>query len=196
MILNFLKTHIYILLFFLSIAEWPITSFTSAWFASSWSLNIWYVAIVILMGDIIWDTILYLIWRSYHKIKILKKFKLFSKEKKHLTNILNKTPFLYFLTVKTTPYLSAPSLIFTGIKKFKFRVFMLYSIGVSIIVKIIYLSIGYFGAISISQLTKFLNWRKQIVVYLVFWIIIFFLINKFYSYLPKLIKKESKKERK
>jgi len=193
MILDFLKKHIYILLFFLSTVEWPITSFTSAWFASHWVLNIWYVALVMVIGDSVWDTILYFIWRSYHKIKILQRFKLFSKEKKYLTNILKKTPFLYFLTVKTTPYLSAPSLIFTGIKKFKFLHFFLYSLGVSIIVKIIYLSIGYFWAISISQLTKFLNWRKQIIVYLVFWVIIFLLIKKFYSYLPKLIKKESKK---
>jgi MFS-type transporter involved in bile tolerance (Atg22 family) len=71
---------------------------------------------------------------------------------------------------------------------------MMYSFITSIIVKIIYLSIGYFGAISVGQLTKFLNWRKQIMIYIICWIVIFVLIKNFYSYLPKLINKRTKKK--
>jgi membrane protein DedA with SNARE-associated domain len=196
MIIDFLKRHIYLFLFFLTITEGPITSFTSAGFASQWLLNIRYVAIIAFFGDLIWDIVLYFIWRSYHKIKILKRFKLFSKEKEYLNKILNKSPFFYFLIVKTTPYLSAPSLIFTWIKKFKFWYFLVYSFLISIIVKILYLSVGYLGAISINELTSFLNWWKKIMIYVISWIILFLLIKRFYSYLPKLIKKESKERKK
>lgn len=193
MIIGLIKKNIYIFLLLLTITEWPITSFVGAWFASTWILNIWYVALIALLWDLIWDIILYWIWIVFHKFKFIKKFKIFWQEKKHLVKILNKSPFLFFLTVKTTPYLSSPSLIFTWIKRFKFSKFILYSFLTSIIVKVIYLSIGYFWATSVSQLTKFLNSRKQIIIYLICWIIIFFLIRKFYSYLPNLIKKESKK---
>lgn len=60
-----------------------------------------------------------------------------------LKTIYTRSPFFYFLIVKITPYLAMPSLISLGIKKTNFRVYMKYSLIMSIIVKAIYITAGY-----------------------------------------------------
>lgn len=191
MILNILKQHIYIYLLILTTVEWPITSFVSAGVAAQWGLRIEYVAIIAFLGDIIGDIILYSIGRFSNKLPFLKKIPYFSQDKHFLTKALNKTPFIYFLIAKFTPYLSAPSLIFAWARKFSITWFLFYSFIISLFVKTIYLSIGYLGSISLKQLTSFLHWRQQIAWYTIWGIILFFITRYIYFNLGKRIKKKS-----
>lgn len=186
-----IKQNIYLYLLILTTVEWPITSFVSAGVAAQWGLRIEYVAIIAFLGDIIGDIILYSIGRFSNKLPFLKKIPYFSQDKHFLAKALNKTPFIYFLVAKFTPYLSAPSLIFAWARKFTITWFLFYSFIISILVKVVYLTMGYLGSISLKQLTSFLHWRQQIAWYTIWAILLFFVTRHIYLNLGKRIKKKS-----
>lgn len=179
--MSFIKQHIYIFLFLLTITEWPITSFVSSWFAAQWLLRIEYVFIIALFWDIVWDIILYLIGRFLYKISRIKKQHNKITQKNKFKYIYDKYPFIYFLIVKITPYLSSTSLISVWIKKKNFFSFLKYSILISIIVKTIYITMGYIWSITIGQLNKFLDWWKIIIIYIIAWLSLLRLIKKLYE---------------
>lgn len=186
----FLKQHIYLLIFILSVSEWPITSFVSAWFAANWVLKIEYIIIITCLWDIIWDIILYLVWMIFHRVSLLKKFHTFATKRNLLKKLYGRSKFLYFVLVKITPYLSAPSLLSLWMKKTNFWTFLKYSVIVSVLVKSVYLSLWYIWTISVQQLTKFLDVWKQVAVYLLAGIIILWWIKKLHKLIYKNIKKE------
>lgn len=191
--MSFIKQHIYLFLLLLTITEGPITSFVSSGFAAQGFLRIEYVFAIALLWDIIWDIILYLIGRFLYKIQRIKRQHQKITKNKLYKNLYEKYPFLFFLIVKITPYLSAPSLISTGIKKRKFFSFLKYSFFVSIIVKTVYITIGYLWSVSLGQLNRFLDGRKMIMLYIVGGVLLFRWIKKLYQRLVKVLKKEIKK---
>lgn len=195
MILHILKQNIYLYLLVLTTVEWPITSFVSAWFAAQGHLRIEYVAIVAFLWDVIGDVILYIIGRFFGKIKFLKEFSYFSKQKDFLTRMLEKSPFFYMLIVKFTPYLSTPSLLFAWTKRMKFRFFVLYSFLISILVKMVFLTMWYLWSISVRQLKIFMSWRKQVVLYIFAWIFVFFITKFIYHYIWNHLRKKIKENK-
>jgi membrane protein DedA with SNARE-associated domain len=68
--------------------------------------------------------------------------------------------------------------------------FLKYSILTSIIVKTVYISIGYLWGISVKQLNAFLHWRKIAILYILIGILLFQCIKKFYQRIFKKIKKK------
>lgn len=195
MLWQIIKQHIYLYLLILTIVEWPITSFVSAGAAAQGVLRIEYVALIAFLGDLIGDIFLYSLWRFSHKINFLKRFSYFSQEKKFLSNILKKRPFFFMLIVKFTPYLSSPSLFFAGIRKMRFSLFFGYSLIISVLVKIVYLAIGYFWAITIHQLTSFLDGRQQIVWYSIWWIVLFLVSKHIYTFIWNKLKNQNIKKK-
>lgn len=191
-----IKQHIYLYLLILTTIEWPVISFVSAGAAAQGVLRIEHVAIIAFLGDILGDMGLYAIGYFSGKLPFLKKLSWFSQKKHFLTKTLEKTPFVYFLVAKFTPYLSAPSLIFAWAKKFHALWFLFYSCLISFLVKVVYLTMGYIGSISLKQLTSFLAWRQKIAGYIIWGIILFFLTKYIYLSLGKRLKKHSQEETK
>ena len=191
-----IKQHIYLYLLILTTIEWPVTSFVSAGAAAQGVLRIEYVAIIAFLGDIIGDIILYALGYFSIKLPFLKKISSFFQKKHFLTRTLEKTPFVYFLVAKFTPYLSAPSLIFAWAKRFHFLWFLFYSFIISFFVKVVYLTMGYIGSISLQQLTSFLDWRQQIAWYIIGGIILFLLTKHIYFSLGKRIKQKNREQTK
>lgn len=189
-----IKQNIYLYLLILTTVEWPITSFIAAGAAAQGILRIEYVAIIAFLGDVIGDIAIYFIWRFSNRFPFLKKISYFSQDKHFLSKVLQKTPFIYFLVAKFTPYLSAPSLIFAWAKKFPIKWFLFYSFVISIFVKITYLTMWYLWVISIKQLTAFLQWRQKVAWYLIWWIILFFITRHIYLNIGKRIKKKSEEK--
>jgi len=190
MILSFIKQHIYIFLLFLTTTEGPITTFVAAGFAAQWYLNFFYIAIIALVWDLIWDITIYCVWRGSHRLKFTKKFHYFLTQKSFLKKLLDRSTFLYFLIVKITPYLATPALMFVWVKKMKFSKYFAHAFITSLLVKAVYLTIWYFGAVSIKELTHFLNGWKQIIIYIISGIILFLATKRLYIYLSKIIKKK------
>ena len=184
----FIKEHLYLFILLLTITEGPITSFVSAGLAAQWILRIDYIILLAFLWDIIWDIWLYIIWRFFYKISFLKKFHHFVTQKNILRKVFNKSPFLYFLIVKITPYLATPSLISMWLKKMSFWSFIQYSLLTPIIVKALNLTIWYLWSFTLSQLTRFLNGWKQVAIYIIGGIILFWWVKKLYYLLAQSIK--------
>ena len=182
MLPTIISQNIYLVLLILTTTEWPITTFIGAGFAAQWYLNFWWVALIAFTGDIIGDIVLYSLGRSSHRITKIKRFQHFSQEKNFFSKVLAKQPFFYFLITKITPYLATPALIFTWVQKMKFKSFMGYSIIVTIIVKTLYLSIGYLGSISVLQVERFFDGWRKIMLYVLIGLLLFVCIKQIYKY--------------
>ena len=192
--IEFLKNNVYLLLLFLTTTEWPITSFVAAWLSAQWVLIFSYVIVIAFVWDIIWDVIAYFFGRFFaqliKKIKFLKRFHDFENQKNFLTKLSNKTPLFYFLLIKITPYIATPSLIYMWMKKMKFRKFFFYSFCTSIIVKTVYLFLWYIWSVSLKQLTNFVDWWKQVAIYVIGGLFILWGIKILYYYLSKILRKK------
>lgn len=132
--------------------------------------------------------------RFLYKIGRLRRYHEHFTEKKIFRNLYTKYPFFYFFIVKITPYLSAPSLMSVGIKKMNFFNFLMYSALVSLIVKTVYVGMGYLGSVSISQLERFLDGRKMGMIYILGGIILFLSIKRCYKKTSSMITKKIKKK--
>lgn len=132
--------------------------------------------------------------RCLHRITRLYRHHERFTEKKLFKNLYTKYPFFYFFIVKITPYLSAPSLMSVGIKKMNFFKFLMYSTLVSLIVKTVYVGMGYLGSVSISQLERFLDGRKMGMIYILGGIILFLSIKRCYKKVSKIITKKIRKK--
>jgi membrane protein DedA with SNARE-associated domain len=192
-LLSIIKDHTYLVLFITTTAEGPIASFVSWWLAAQWMLRLEYVFLITLAGDILGDIWLYIIGRFLYKnLRIRKYHKTFT-EKAFFKKIYTNHPFFYFFIAKITPYFSTPALISAGIQKIKFSYFLLYSLGISIIVKTTYVGIGYLGSISIKQLENFLHGRKIVGLYILVGAILFQSIKRWYKKITNILTHRQKK---
>ncbi len=180
-LLAFIKDHAYLILFITTTAEGPIASFVSGGIAAQGLLRLEYVFLITLAGDILSDIWLYIIGRFLHRITRLRRHHEHFTEKKVFNKLYTRYPFFYFLIVKITPYLSAPSLMTAGMKKMNIFKFIWYSLLISIIVKMVYVGIWYLWSVTIGQLENFLHRRKIAVAYLIGGIILFQIIKRCYK---------------
>lgn len=172
-----------------TILEWPIVTFISAGLASRHILYLPYVVGITILGDVIGDIVLFLLGRYWSQISLVQYFlhKLPRKEK--ITRSLQKNPFLYLSIAKITPYLSTPTLIFTGTQSMGFGRFFIYSMMISVLVKSIYITLWYIGFLSISQIEGFLSGRAKIILYLIGSISFFLATKLIYRLLIRYIRK-------
>ena len=201
--MEFIKQNIYYILFVTLIVEWPITAFVWAEYASQGKLNLLLFSALAVLWDIIGDISIYTLWRYFfdrkyiNRLNPIKKVKQFITEKKFLNNLLEHYPFLFFLLVKITPYVSTPSLFSIGMKKYHFWKFLFFSAVISCIVKAVYISLGYLWWISLAKLQLIHEWWSELVLFLIIWVLIFYFIKlfliKFSKKLIKLLKKNLKK---
>jgi membrane protein DedA with SNARE-associated domain len=183
--MSFVRNHIYYFLFIILIFEWPITSFVGWNYASQWDLSLVLFSIVALAWDVVWDVMLYFLWRYFHKSKLVNRFNILKRtkdyivEQKFLEKLLSKYAFLYFLVVKITPYISGTWLTVAWIKKYDFWKFLFYSLIISCIVKAVYIWLGYLWGISLAKLKLIHRWWGNFVIFLVLWVILFYLAKIF-----------------
>ena len=190
--MEFIKQNIYYILFVALIVEWPITAFVWAEYASQWKLNLFLFSFLAVLWDIIGDISIYTLGRYFYERKYVnrlnpvKKMKEYITEKKFFENLLVQYPFFFFLVVKITPYISTPSLFSVGMKKYHFWKYLFYSVLISCIVKAVYISLWYLWWISLARLKLIQEWRSELALFLIIWVVLFYLMKLF-------LKKFSKK---
>lgn len=198
--MNFIRNNIYFFLFIALTIEWPITGFVGGEYASQGKLNLFLLFILAVFWDIIWDICIYFCWRFFYKWKYINKFKFIKKIKKYVTekefleNLLVKYPFFFFLIVKITPYLSTPSLFSVWMKKYHFWKFLFFSILISCIVKTVYISLGYLWWISLAKLQLIQEWRRELVLFIIIGVALFYLIKYLLKKFSKRLINWSKKK--
>ena len=190
--MEFIKHNIYYILFVALIVEWPITAFVWGEYASQWKLNLFLFSFLAVLWDIIGDISIYTLWRYFYewkyvnKLNPIKKVKEYITEKHFLENLLAHYPFFFFLVVKITPYISAPSLFSVWMKKYHFWKYLFFSILISCIVKAVYISLWYLWWISLAKLKLIHEGRSELALFLIIWVVLFYLMKLF-------LKKFSKK---
>lgn len=190
--MEFIRQNIYYILFMALIVEWPITAFVWAEYASQWKLNLFLFSFLAVLWDIIGDISIYTLGRYFYERKYVnrlnpvKKMKEYITEKKFFENLLVQYPFSFFLVVKITPYISTPSLFSVGMKKYHFWKYLFYSVLISCIVKAVYISLWYLWWISLARLKLIQEWRSELALFLIIWVVLFYLMKLF-------LKKFSKK---
>ena len=190
--MEFIRQNIYYILFMALIVEWPITAFVWAEYASQWKLNLFFFFFLAVLWDIIGDISIYTLGRYFYERKYVnrlnpvKKMKEYITEKKFFENLLVQHPFFFFLVVKITPYISTPSLFSVGMKKYHFWKYLFYSVLISCIVKAVYISLWYLWWISLARLKLIQEWRSELALFLIIWVVLFYLMKLF-------LKKFSKK---
>ena len=181
--MEFIKNNIYYFLFIGLLIEWPIVGFIGWEYASQWKLNIVLFFILAVIADIIWDVCVYSCWRFFNNRKYIDRFshikmiKNYINEKKFFQKLLTDIPFVFFLIVKITPYVSTPSLFSVWIKKYHFRKFLFFSALVSCIVKFVYISLWYLWWISLAKLKLIQEWWSELILFVIIGIGAFCLIK-------------------
>ena len=181
--MEFIKNNIYYFLFIGLLIEWPIVGFIGWEYASQWKLNIVLFFILAVIADIIWDICIYSCWRFFNNRKYIDRFshikmiKNYINEKKFFQKLLTDIPFVFFLIVKITPYVSTPSLFSVWIKKYHFRKFLFFSALVSCIVKFVYISLWYLWWISLAKLKVIQEWWSELILFVIIGICAFYLIK-------------------
>ena len=197
--MGFIKNNIYFFLFIALTIEWPITAFVCGEYASQGKINLFLLAILAVLWDIIWDIFIYFCWRFFYKWKYINRFKFIKKlkdyvtEKEFLDNLLVKYPFFFFLIVKITPYLSTPSLFSVWMKKYHFWKFLFFSILISCIVKAVYISLWYLWWISLAKLKLIQEWWSELVLFVIIGIALFYLVKYLLKKFSKRLTRRSKK---
>ena len=183
--MEFIKNNIYYFLFIALVIEWPIIAFVGGEYASQWKLNIVLFLVLAVIADIIWDVCIYSCWRFFNNWKYIDKFspvkkvKNYISEKKFFQKLLSDFPFFFFLIVKITPYISTPSLFSVWVKKYHFWKFLFFSLLISCIVKIVYISLWYLWWISLARLKLIQEWRGEFILFVIIWFILFYLVKFF-----------------
>ena len=181
----FIKSNIYYFLFVALLLEWPITAFVWWEYASQGKLNLMLFLSFAVIADIVWDVCIYSCWRFFNNWKYIDKFnpvkrmKNYINEKKFFQKLLSDFPFFFFLIVKITPYISTPLLFSVWVKKYHFWKFLFFSLLISCIVKIIYISLWYLWWISLAKLKLIQEWWGEFILFVIIWFILFYLVKIF-----------------
>jgi membrane-associated protein len=156
----------------LAILEGPITNFIASMSAGAGFLNIYLVATIAVLGDIIGDTIHYFIGRKIGKKGKLRKNKLNIKYnfiKNHFTTSL-------FL-IKIIPGLASPGLIYLGYKKINFKKFLTNTILICLLLDIPISILGYSFVIGLNTFIKYYHSTQSLIIFSVVFIGIILLIR-------------------
>jgi membrane protein DedA with SNARE-associated domain len=188
--LSVIQHNPYLTLLIATTIEWPIATFVSAGLAAHHVLRIEYVIMITIIGDVLGDAALYIIGRYFHKLWPVHRIVQKLPNKQQLHELFDRRPLVYIIIGKFTPYLATPTLIFAGMHHMNPVRFMRYSLIISTLVKIVYITLWYLGAVSVQQVQWFLHWRSMIAGYLIVWGLCFWWAGVLYRYLGAFIKKE------
>lgn len=178
-IVELLITYKYLILIPIAIPEWPILAVVAAFLCSIWIMNPVIVFIIIVIWDIIWDSIFYQIAKSHWDSFINKFWKyLHIKEKtilsveRHLQKHFYKT--MIFWKITNVPMLSiiiASWLVKVDYLKFITTVFIL-----ALPKTLILMLIWYYFWKSYSVIAEYMDVYSQSFIILIFVLILFYIL--------------------
>ena len=187
--LQFLQTSGYGIMFMLMVIEGPIITYVAAFAASLDIFNVFYVLILSVLGDVVGDIILFFIGRV-SKGKAVQKYenrRLNPTRMGQLKMYLDENPGKAMAVIKLTPLLPIPGLILAGTSNIKFKKFLIYSVGISLIYCLSMVVLGFYSGIAFLTIAKYVKYVEYLIGGTVLLIIGIYFLVKFLS------KKVSKK---
>lgn len=191
-----LQTGWYFLMFGLMVAEWPFVTLASAFLASLWVFNIFWVAILGWLGDTVGDILLFCVGKYGLSLFFKKRKKAEEKQKNILDKfhiLLEKNFLLSLLLIKFTPYAPMIVLPYLGSQqKISFTKFAIYTAILSMPVPFFVAIIG-FKMRAIEEIFASIPEKYHLLAG-IFFVITFLLILGIFWYAfqkirPKILKK-------
>jgi len=188
------EVHGYFILLVLMIFEGPITTALASFAASLGFFNIWIIFLLSVFGNIIPDTLFFLVGRFSRGKRIesfVKYFGLTENRIKKIEEGLHKHPGKVLVFAKLVPPLPVPTILLAGFTKLPIRTFLKIIIPFNLISAIISTILGYyFGLLSIKFLNYFQIGQYAFLLVFILVILIYFLYNKFSKKVVKKISSE------
>ena len=197
--LALLLKYKYLTLFPLAVIEGPLVSLIVGFLIHQHVLNFWLAFAILLLGDIIPDSIFWCIGYYGRGTKIVKKYVL---DNKLFANHLNVIEKLWTEHAKKTMFLgklaygmALPFLISAGVVKMPFKKFITYAVPVSIFQYGTIVLIGYFLGNSYNTASFYVGSIYRILaVFVVLCVIIYYLIIRYARKKIILLVEEEEKE--
>ena len=183
LILNFIQTHGYFLMFLIMIIDGPIITYVSAFVASLGIFNIYLVFILSVLGNVIGDLIYYFVGK-FSRMAFRNRYKKYFDNKKlndHLKNHTGKA----IAIIKIIPPLPTPGLILAGAVNVPLRKFLFYSVLISIPYSLFFTMFGFYSGITFNAWLKYFKLESIIILTVVFLIVLWFIFNELPKYLGK-----------
>jgi len=193
MLFVYVASYRYLALLIGAIIEGPIITILGGFFTYLGKLKIYYVYPVLVLGDILGDTIAYFIGyvgRRNFLVKILKYLQIKEEKLLGLDNFFIKHGGKSIFFSKFIAGAGSWTLISAGVSKMKLKKFYKYSISATLIKAIIYIAIGYFFGSMYKIINKWLNIGSTIVVLLIIATILILIFRKVSKPYFKKIKKK------
>ncbi|MEK6932966.1 MAG: VTT domain-containing protein [Nanoarchaeota archaeon] len=185
-LLTFLQSNGYFIIFLIMFLEGPVITFAAAFLASLGVFNIYVIFLLSILGNLIPDTILFLIGK-HSRINTIKKISEFFGLNKpimeKIENVFSKHTTKLIIFFKLIPGFAIPGLALAGFSKVSFKKFFIISLTLNLLSAILFTVLGFYSGITVSSLLKYLKLEKYILVaFGIFIIIIFILIKIFKKY--------------
>jgi len=156
-----LKAYGYFLVFPIAFFEGPITAVICGWLAGIGIFNFFIVYFILILANIVPDSLLYALgyyggppvikkWGHWFHLDLEKTIKL----KNHFDNHGGKI----LLTVKVIPHFATtPLLVGAGLAKYSFWLFLRYSLTIELIKTAVLLLVGYFIGDAYQRIVVYLD---------------------------------------
>ena len=179
-LLQFLQSSGYFILFFLMSIEGPIVTYVASFAASLGIFNIFYVFILSSLGNILGDMVLFYIGR-FSKKKSVEKYELKSLKPSRMDRLrgyLERNPGRAIATVKFTPFVVVPGLVFIGSTSIKFRKFLLYSVLASMTYSLSMTLLGFFSGVAFLTIARYVKYIEYLIgIAIVIGFLVYFIIK-------------------
>lgn len=181
--LQFLQTSGYLIMFFIMVVEGPIITYVASFAASLGIFNIFYVAVLSFLGNVLGDLIYFYIGRAGKRL-VMKRFvgKTIGKGRMSmLMEYLKKNPGKAITIVKLTPPLPIPGLILAGTSGISLKKLLFYSSIVSAVYTVFVVFLGFYSGVAFGIIAKYVKYMEFLVGGTILLIICVFLLVKFIS---------------
>ena len=180
----------YLILFPLGIVEGPVIAVIAGWLCGLGILNPFYVYIIIVSGDLIGDTAVYLLGRcSKSKSKHLEKIKkILGLNKARTTNatiFIEANPFKTIALSKIVLGIGVAGIFMAGNARIAYRKFIAICCVTSALQYIVYISVGLFFGQAYLQINHYLNYFATITILAALAVILLLVVKSQYSKLKK-----------
>lgn len=170
--ITFLSSYKYLLIIFFALVEGRVIAMFAGFLISIKELAFWPTYLLLLIGNLIPDSIYYFIGRFGSNWRIVKKYK---NKISQLEKFWTKDPGKIVIFGKLTMVFIVPVLIFVGLTKFPYKKFLIYSIVTDIFFVGLLIAIGYFSGSFYQTYSKYL-YIFAIVMVIIF-VSLFFIIK-------------------
>jgi len=165
-------------LFLLFLFEGPVFSVIAGGVSASGLLNVWFVLILSVFGNVLGDVILYFVGKGISQVSYKRQANKVKEKSffKYLENLLLKNFYKALFIIKIMPTFSIIGLLYIGKKRFSFKKFMLGSVVFTTIISSILVFLGYFFVGAISKITYYINVFEAITIFVGLFVILVFVI--------------------